>query len=281
MSINLLMHNHMIGFANLNRHRNSNLFEPLYEISNRFLANGYSVLYGAESLPTESTEEKIVKSIQNVNKSKKLQNNIPNGQLLLIDPDSIYKNSGTSYKSIVDFWNLNIEDIQRKLQRRTKGTIMISVPDSYFKRNMHDIFMMFEDKMGKTFPANVSMLCWYKENWLSNFSLASFITTLVNHQYSIHSGWKRKEWTSSKIIDLINKGIDKILGEGTATLLFQILKTTHKLHQNIVVSRPIVFEGRLRRLLGNDDYADSVIESIFKEIIKEISFSRTVTSSAE
>ena len=47
-------------------------------------------------------------------------------------------------------------------------------------------------------------------------------------------------------------GIDKSLGEGSATLLFQTMKTIHKLNQDVVASRPVVFESKLKRLLGND-----------------------------
>jgi hypothetical protein len=30
--------------------------------------------------------------------------------------------------------------------------MLFSTPDSYFKHDKHDIFMMFEEEMGKAFP---------------------------------------------------------------------------------------------------------------------------------
>ena len=83
-----------------------------------------------------------------------------------------------------------------------------------------------------------------------------------------------------QIIHLISKGIDKKLGEGSATLLFQTMKTVYKLNQDIVVSKPVVFEDKLKRLLGNNDDANSVIYSIFEEIIKEVAYSRKKDTSS-
>jgi hypothetical protein len=129
---------------------------------NTCLSNGYYVLYGAESIPNKSGEEKVFENIMNV-KSGKVQNYLSKGFLLLFDRDSIYEEGGADYRSIVKFWNSNVNRIQKKLDGKTKGTMIFSAPDSYFKHDEHDIFMMFEEEMGKTFPTNTGMICWYKE----------------------------------------------------------------------------------------------------------------------
>ena len=115
------------------------------------------------------------------------------------------------------------------------------------------------------------MICWYKEEWLKSLSLASLIKILITHKYVVSDDWKYRAWNGNEIINLLSKAIDKSLGEGSATLLFQVLNTVHKLNQEIIVSKPIVFEGILKRLLGNDQRV-RVLDSIFEQIIKEISF---------
>jgi hypothetical protein len=222
-------------------------YKPLYEMSNSYLSNGYSVLYGAESIPDESAKEKLFENVMNVNPTEKVQNYISKGFLTAVNRDSIYEESGTNYKSIVDFWNSNVHRIQKKLQGKTKGTMIFSAPDSYFKHDKHDIFMMFEEEMGKTFPTNTGMVCWYKEEWLNSLSLASLIKVLITHKSTIHNDWKYKAWTANEILSLISKGIDKSLGEGSATLLFQTMNTVHKLNQDVIVARPVVFESALRQ----------------------------------
>jgi hypothetical protein len=106
--------------------------------------------------------------------------------------------------------------------------------------------------------------------------LASLIKVLITHKYTIHNDRKYKTWNANEIISLISKGIDKSLGEGSTTLLFQAM-TVHKLNHDVIISRPVVFEGILKRLLGNDQYVSPVLDSVFEQIIKKISFYEDVT----
>lgn len=74
------LNTHMIGFSNYENleekiqgksHTYSRSYKkkvhpspyiPLYQLSNMCLENGYSVLYGAESIPDESAEKKYLKT---------------------------------------------------------------------------------------------------------------------------------------------------------------------------------------------------------------------------
>ena len=155
--------------------------------------------------------------------------------------------------------------------------MILNSPDPFFKRDKYDVFMKFEEEVGKTLPKNVGLLCWYKKKWLNSLSLTHTIHVLADHKYSIHSEWKYKEWDTNKIIDLVGKGIDKNLGEGSSILLFQAMKSAYKLNQDAIAYRPAIFEETLKRLLGRDD-ANSVIYSMFEEIIQEVAFSLTGSS---
>jgi hypothetical protein len=256
--------NHIYGKSN-------SPYGPLYQLSNMCLEDGYSVLYGAESISDKSAAEQVLENIKNVNSTPEVLNNISKGYLTVINADSIYESAATG-KSIVDFWKSNVKQTQEKLQG-IKGTMIFSAPDLYFKNDKHDTFMKFEEAMGRTFSNNTSMVCWYLEKWSSDLSLASIIKVLTSHKYTIHSRWKYKQWTKDEIIDTISKGIDKALGEGSAVLLFQTMKSRYKLDKDVVVSRPLVFEGILKRVV--EESAD-VIDSIRKEFVEHISFSKEV-----
>ena len=294
MSVNTHLHSHMVGFPHYKNKEeqlqtgiqisteesqsyNSSAYKPIYQMSNSYLSNGYSVLYGAESIPNESTTEKIVENIVSVNPTQEVRDNLSRGLMLVFDRNSIYEESDTNYKSIVNFWNSNVNTIQKKLQGKTKGTMIFSAPDSYFKQDKHDIFMMFEEEMSKTLPTNTGIVCWYKEEWLNSLSLASLIKVLITHKYTVHNDSRYKAWTANEIINLISKGIDKSFGEGSATFVFHAMNTIHKLNQDVIVSRPVVFEGILKRLLGNDQFVSSLLVSISEQIIKKISFYEEVT----
>src|ERR1700758_2939314 len=123
MSFDTYLNNHMVAFAcykdgrknqNQNQkrpiHSHSLQYKPLYEMCNTYLSNGYSVLYGSESIPNKSAEEKVFENIINVN--SEVQNYLSKGFLTVVNRDSIYEECGADYRSIVNFWNSNVNRIQ-------------------------------------------------------------------------------------------------------------------------------------------------------------------------
>jgi hypothetical protein len=293
MDIGSTLHTHIIGFPyyanskSSNNHEKHNtedglepsIYRPLYQMSNKYLQNGYSVLYAAESLPNEKDKAKVVENIQNANNidddnSDNSQNNIFKGLLTVINSDTIYIDNSRG-RDIVEFLLSNVSDMQRRSQQqKTKGTMIINAPDPFFNHEKYDVFIEFEEQIDKRLSHDVGLLCWYKKKWLNNLSLPYIISVLAHHKYTIHSDWKYKQWDTNKIIDVVSKGIDNNLGEGSAVLLFQTLKSAYKLKQDTIVSKPDLFEERLKHVLGKDD-ANSVINSIFEEIIKEVEFGLT------
>lgn len=63
------------------------------------------------------------------------------------------------------------------------------------------------------------------------------------------------------------KNLDKV----RQLFFFQTVKIIHKVTPNDIVSRPVLLEASLKRLLDYDS-ADSVIDSIFESIMKRALF---------
>jgi hypothetical protein len=105
------------------------------------------------------------------------------------------------------------------------------------------------------------------------------IELLVDHEYAIRSNWRYKQWDANKIINVLSKGIDNSLGDGSAILLFETMMSVFKLNKDTIVSRPAILEEKLEQMLRKH-YADSVIDSISKEIIKEVEFTHMSNDNA-
>lgn len=285
MSVNIHLNRHPIGFPYLKRkvesqviqNRNERLpyhdpaYTPLYELSNTCLSNGYIVIYGIESVPNESTRQGIFKNIEDVNDTQQIKDSFSSGLLTVIDTDSIYRENGVNYKSIIDFWNFQVKEAQQKCKVKTKATIIFCAPDSYLKNDNYDTFMLFEDSVASALYPNTSIICWYLGKWLDSITLASLVRALNIHRYTIHTDWKYREWTAGEIINIVSRAIDENLGQGSATLFFRTLKIIHKVTPNDIASRPILLEAFLKRLLGYD-FADSIIDSIFETIMERALF---------
>jgi hypothetical protein len=259
----------------------ASVYKPLYELSNNYLENSYSILYAAESLPKRRDKIKVVENIRSVNndQAENVENNISKGLLTVIDSDTTYQKSASG-RDIVDFLLSNVSNMQQKLQKKTKGTIIFNAPDPFFNHGNYDVFLDFEKKIDKALPNDIGLLCWYKAKWLNKLSLAYTISILTHHKCTIDKQWKYKEWDLHRIIDVVSKGTDNNLGEGSSVLLFQTMKAAYKLNQDDIIYRPIIFEETLKKLLSKDD-VNSVINSIFEEIIKEAGFTLIGSTSNE
>jgi hypothetical protein len=67
-----------------------------------------------------------------------------------VDIDSIHEQCGVNYDSLVEFWNSGVKLADERPQI-SKGTIMFSAPDSYFKNNQHGTLCL-NPRWGKHFP---------------------------------------------------------------------------------------------------------------------------------
>lgn len=285
MSENLLLGSHMVGFSSCKSKESSQRLKTqiddddigssdynlLHQISNAYLSKGYLVVYGAESAGDETTKDRLFGNIENAGTSEQPLDSISNGLLTIIDRNWIYEQCGKNHEAIVKFWNSSVKGANQRSQILSKGTILFSAPDTYLMNKGQDTFILFESSMGKTLSPNVSMICWYKSKWFIDLSLASLIKILATHECTIHAGLKYKKWREGEIVNLISQAVDRELGHDAALLLFRTMQSAYKLNQTEIVSRPVLFEATLRRMLGTD-HADVVVDSIFDHLLSRVSF---------
>jgi hypothetical protein len=110
--------------------------------------------------------------------------------------------------------------------------MILGAPDQYLNRGKHDVSRAFEKEVSKELPENVGLLCWYRKDSLSNLSLTHMIELLVDHEYTIRSNWRYKQWDANKIINVLSKGIDNSLGDGSTILLFETMMSVFKLNKD-------------------------------------------------
>jgi hypothetical protein len=99
----------------------------------------------------------VVENIVNVNSSKKVQDSISNGLLTVINSDMLYQENASS-RDILNFFHSALSTIQKNLQDKAKGTMILSAPDPYFNRGKYDVSRVFEEEVGKELPENVGLL---------------------------------------------------------------------------------------------------------------------------
>jgi hypothetical protein len=66
------------------------------------------------------------------------------------------------------------------------------------------------------------------------------------------------------ILEAMYSGVEKVLGAGSAKLVFQTMKMVYRLDEKAIISNPSIFEEKLRKVLGHA--SESVLKSVSEQV---------------
>jgi hypothetical protein len=153
--------NHAIAFAsniyNLeDENNNSEIFEPLYEIVNSYLSNGYAIIYGVESLQNHGINEKdrilnqILKSNINmykenektgVNDHHNYNDDFKEESVIIIDANSSFDKNFND-KDLVNYWYSQFSKVKEKIKEERISYYIFFVDQSFvLQRRIHVLYI--------------------------------------------------------------------------------------------------------------------------------------------
>ncbi|MDQ4073490.1 MAG: hypothetical protein M3162_04205, partial [Thermoproteota archaeon] len=268
-------HAHFIAFSGVDIDNYSNVsdLESLYKVVKSYLLNGYSVIYGAESLKHdgENAKESIYKRIsgakihpkdKDIHTGNDLGDEFANDFLTIVDSDNFYGNNKKG-RDTVNCWIKQFSSIKSKVKDKSiKGILGISIPDPYFENDRYQDFMEFEEKVDDALSGNIGLLCWYKKKWLMNMALPDIIQVLNNHKGVLHKNLYLERFNNKKILDIIGNALDGTSkedgetrqNEGTSAskLLFNTVKHAYHVDMDSLISDPTKLDAILSKTLGDD-----------------------------
>jgi hypothetical protein len=250
-------------------------YGSLYNRINQYLTDGYSVVYTLESDPAETLERMKQSGIQDID------NFVEKGALNILSKESVFttlseRDQERTGKELVKEFNAIVSSMKDKSGKsdntKFKGICVMFSADTSFELGDFKKHLDFEKLMGKYLDIEgVELVCFYKIKSLADLGLSTLVHLLSCHRYTIHGGWKYREWNTSDTIELIREGLDDVLNGENSELLLRTLNLVHGTDNNMVTSQPEVFEANLRKALG-DNKADRIASSITEKIRKELSF---------
>jgi hypothetical protein len=238
--------------------------------------NGYAVVYAAESKPT-MVARRLSRLNRGVAVDKDIEDYVKNNALSIVDRDGLYLHrAGLDSEKLIDSWRSLVVRVQGKKSKH-RGTVAIGSPSIILRRAFHGNIQKlidYETAVGETFALPLEAICLYSNPDLNaKLSFSNIIAILSSHYATIHHGWFYREWHPSYIVALVYDGIDRVLGQGMAKLVFKTLKLIYNLEDDIVLTNPEVFEQKLKNITGEQP-AQLALELITNAIIKEASFNR-------
>jgi hypothetical protein len=213
--------------------------------------------------------------------SNDIERFVENGALNVLSKEEVYRSLSEtekerSGKELVGEFNSIVSGVRAKSGKSTnskfKGICVMFSGDASFELGEFKKHVDFEELIGNHLHMEgVELVCFYKMRLLAELGLATLITVLNCHRYTIHGGWKYREWKSSDTINLIREGMDEVLNGENSEILLRTLNLVHGTDNNVIVSQPQVFVANLRKALGQNK-ADRVESAITEKIRKELSF---------
>lgn len=244
-------------------------YSALYQKVNRYLSEGYAVIYGLEPSPVD-------KVIQNMANSRiTVDDHIESGALTVLDRNSIYSMQKTHFEgeALLGVWFNVVSEVRRKGE--FKGIAAMGMPEPFFETKNHDKLIAYEQLVSKQqFDGNLEAICCYSQTSIKDhLTLGQLIFLLSSHQYSVADTFGYNEWHATRVIEWANRGLERMLGRANSRLAFEAMKYLYKIDEGFVVSQPEILEKAIKKMFV--DSAEIIIDSIKDEIIKEILFTHS------
>ncbi len=264
-----------------------------YEKIIHYLSKGYAVIYAVEN-----NVNQVVRNLSKVSLS--IEDYIESGAFKIIDAGSFYSPSETNfdYSILLSQWHKAASSIPKK---GFKGIIVMGMPHKAFfdnKENQQKL-LEYEQQIAKGYNNSFQVFfCCYNKELLDKLSLSHLIRLLTAHQDIIAFSRSEKGFDStgnlkehyhdsedssptiisdeiphsSELLNLIENGLIKALGEETTALVFKTLKLVYKISREEIVAKPELFEEKIMRMFG------ATAEPILKMVAERIKIEVVITN---
>ena len=156
--------------------------------------------------------------------------------------------------------------------KRSERYVIFGSHEMFIDNNLDDQLVKCEKSIDEQLEGPIEVVCCYRTPKISNLPPRHIISLLNAHACTIHTDqWIHSPWTPERIMDLVKKGIDDILGNSSGRLIARTIQTVYGLDEEELIADPATFEEKLRKLLG-ETVANKVIRSISSNLTSMMIF---------
>jgi hypothetical protein len=257
-----------------------NYLPAVYRMLGAHLERGRAVIYAAEAdLPTKTSTR-----IKQSGIIKDVKSYIESGALTIADIRSVCSPKATNLdgKAMLGKWLDLVGQVRRK-NRFDRVVIISSGTMAFSDPSRLESLLAYEDGIRRTIAVSMrkrlllQIICCYPAASIARMTPKNLFSIINSHQCTMGSDWSYKEWRPGDAIALIGSGLDRALGAGSATLIFQTLKLIYRIDRDQIISSPQLLEDTLRKVVG-EKAADVALKSISDETKKMIQSGGTTTT---
>lgn len=234
----------------------------LYGNVGAYLAKGYAVVYAVET----TTADTILRmNNSGIRAGKYIESNA----LTILDRNFIYSKERTRLEGrlLLETWKEIISKVSQS--GKFKGIAAMGMPEPFFETTTnHQKLVEYEQLVSREFDGSFEAVCCYRQESVADLPLRHLISLLNSHQYAVTGVEKYSEWHAAKLFVMIVKGLEKTVGAATAKLMFESMKSVYKIDEQVIISRPEIFENALGKMFA--DSADAILDAIKREMIAAV-----------
>jgi hypothetical protein len=266
----LTVFTHSFFFSDFAKEKDS--FPVMYPIVNRYLREGYSVVYCVEPGPLS----RVIKNMHRAGIDD-VETLIEDGLLHIVDRQDVYSHlkelkekrnfpRQKAEEQVFKKFRKMIDECRSKSPRRRM--IYFGYPAVYYEDNDYEPFLIHENAIDKfrQHPRTLQWVCCSGNHALDQMPLWQELSMLNLHDKIFHEDGDSDTWHSSYTLDLLEEGIEKALGGGAAHLLISTLKLVYGIDGQMIIENPAKFESATTKVLG--EAASSIVIKKIKNEIK-------------
>ncbi len=239
----------------------------IYEAVNKFLSEGYAVIYaieerGMDETDTNASKSQLINHIYSRMKQSHLvddiESHIESGALTIVDPREVYSSSPSGEvdgAKMLKQWISLIQTVERKGHFKDIAVISGGVT-AFSDANNLDGLIAYERAISESIKKRRSLrvVCCYLKESLDKFQFAQLMSIINAHQCTIghiEDSEESRKMDSAVMLEAIVGGIEDALGEGSGKLIMKTMKTVYRIDEDMILSNPNLFQEKMQRLLGN------------------------------
>jgi hypothetical protein len=242
----------------------------IYDVMEKYLDEGFVVVYGVLVADREIPKEKVAGYVYSRLKESAiisdLDNRIEKGLLRIIDfREACYVRNVFQPTRFLEKWTGMFTVIRKS--KGFKGLVVISdAVNSLTSAGAENKLVTYEESVTKVITelGSIQVICCYLPESLKKFEFATLMSLVSTHQCSIANKVDHREISDVVILEAMHAGVEKVLGAGSAKLVFQTMKMVYRLDEKAIISNPNIFEEKLRKVLGH--VSESVLKSVSEQV---------------
>ena len=261
----LLGHSHSICIFDTNSQDAQYWHAPIYRKISDYILKGYAVVYILES-DTLSTILRMSKM------GIEVEEYIQSGALTIISNNIFYSPLVTS-RVLIEQWDKLFSNIEKK-NGTPKGFVAMGMPTSSFFTSLahQDHLVKYESAVAKNYDGTIEAICCYTGESISCMPLGYIFELLNAHQNTLHKDYVRKEWSTSRGLSIVKRGLKNALdGDPSRSALSKILNLVCASNSEDRISWINQIQDNLDKV-SCSSAKKFVLEEIKSQIMKEVVF---------